>query len=45
MEIFFQRKLKNLSTFKYSKKIVQPSDDEILKHKKFLKNELKKNFY
>ena len=29
----------------YSKTIVKISDDEIRKHKAFLKNELKKNFY
>ena len=32
-------------TKNYSKKIVQISDDEIKKHKEFLKVELKKNFY
>ena len=29
----------------YSKKIIQVSDEEIYKHKKFLKENLKKNFY
>ena len=29
----------------YSKKIIQASDEEIYKHKKFLKENLKKNFY
>ena len=33
------------SVSNYSKKIVQISKDELLEHKKFLKNELKKNFY
>ena len=29
----------------YNKNILQVSDDEIKKHKEFLKSELKKNFY
>ena len=29
----------------YSKTIIKISDDEIKKHKEFLKSELKKNFY
>ena len=37
----------NISPIKlnYSKKIIEPSNDEIFKHKEFLKSELKKNFY
>ena len=29
----------------YSKKIIAPTEDELVKHKSFLKSELKKNFY
>ena len=37
---------KNLNTnISYSKKIIKPSETEIEKHKKFLKNNLKKNFF
>ena len=31
--------------FNYSKKIIKPSDDDLKKHKDFLKRELKKNHY
>ena len=33
------------NTINYSKKIVQPSEEELEKHKLFLKSELKKNFF
>ena len=33
------------STNKYSKKIVKPSDKELVLHKEFLKNSLKKNYF
>jgi DNA polymerase-3 subunit epsilon len=29
----------------YFKKVVEPSSDEIKKHKDYLKNNLRKNFY
>ena len=32
-------------TISYFKKIIQPSNEEIGKHKEYLKNSLKKNFY
>ena len=36
----------NISTIKdYNKKIIKISETQIKKHKEFLKNELKKNFY
>ena len=35
----------NIKKVSYSKKIINISAEEILKHKKFLKNSLKKNFY
>ena len=34
-----------ISTKEYNKKILPISDTEIIKHKEFIKNELKKNFY
>ena len=40
-----KNEMNNEISISYSKKIVQPSNDELLEHKKFLKNELKKNFY
>ena len=39
--IMFRKK--NLEEF--SKKIIEPSSDELLKHKEFLKRDLKKNFF
>ena len=46
----FQNQDDNLNNFKntnvsYYKKIIVPSDDEIKKHKEYLKANLKKNFY
>ena len=38
-------KKKNAKFTKYSKKIIQPTSEEIQLHKKFLKNELKKSFF
>ena len=38
-------KFKNNNNFNYYKKIVKPSEEEILKHKNYLKNYLKKNFF
>jgi len=41
-----QENLKNNSSkIRYYKKIVLPSDEEIQKHKEYLKNYLKKNFF
>ena len=40
-----QIKMNNDSVSKYFKKIVSPSVDEIKKHKSYLKNDLKKNFF
>ena len=37
--------LKFNSTTNYSKKIVKPSDKELILHKEFLKNSLKKNYF
>ena len=31
--------------FKYSKKVIKASDEDLKKHKDFLKKELKKNYY
>ena len=36
--------LKN-SVLKYSKTIIKPTEDELIKHKDFLKTELKKNYF
>ena len=36
---------KDFKLTKYSKKIIQPTSEEIQLHKNFLKNELKKNFF
>ena len=30
---------------KYSKKIIKPTSEELLKHEKFLKSEIKKNYF
>jgi DNA polymerase-3 subunit epsilon len=38
-------KKKDAKFTKYSKKIIQPTSEEIQLHKNFLKNELKKNFF
>jgi DNA polymerase III subunit epsilon len=38
-------KEKNSSNIDYFKKIISPTSDELKKHKKYLKNNLKKNFY
>ncbi len=38
-------KMKDAKLTKYSKKIIQPTSEEIKLHDKFLKNELKKNFF
>ena len=38
-------KKKDAKFIKYSKKIIQPTSEEIQLHKKFLKNELKKSFF
>ena len=35
----------NLNNYKYYKKIITPTDEEINLHKKYLKNSLKKNFF
>ena len=35
----------NLSSISYFKKVILPTKDEIIKHKNYLKNNLKKNFY
>ena len=37
--------LKTNATVSYFKKVVQPSKEEIVKHKEYLKNLLKKNYY
>ena len=37
--------LKTDATVSYFKKVVQPSKEEIVKHKEYLKNLLKKNYY
>jgi DNA polymerase-3 subunit epsilon len=36
---------KNNSNVSYFKKVIAPSDDELKKHKEYLKNNLKKNFF
>ena len=36
---------KNILNFEYYKKIITPSDEEIKKHKEYLKNNLKKNYF
>ena len=36
---------KNLSGVAYFKKVIEPSSDELKKHKEYLKNNLRKNFY
>jgi len=35
----------NSSKVSYFKKVIKPSEDEILKHKEYLKNHLKKNYF
>ena len=35
----------NSSKVSYFKKVVKPSEDEILKHNEYLKNHLKKNYF
>ena len=37
--------LKTNATVSYFRKVVQPSEEEIIKHKEYLKNSLKKNYY
>ena len=39
------KSLKNNQNISYNKKIILPSESEIKKHKEYLKNNLKKNFY
>tara|TARA_B100000965_G_scaffold249005_1_gene209184 strand:- start:792 stop:1457 length:666 start_codon:yes stop_codon:yes gene_type:complete len=36
---------KNILNFEYYKKIITPSEEEIKKHKEYLKNNLKKNYF
>ena len=36
---------KNVSSLVYFKKVVEPTSEELKKHKEYLKNNLKKNFY
>ena len=36
---------KNVLNFEYYKKIISPTDEEIKKHKEYLKNSLNKNFF
>jgi len=36
---------KNVSGVVYFKKVVEPTSEELKKHKEYLKNNLKKNFY
>jgi len=36
---------KNVSSVAYFKKVVEPTSEELKKHKEYLKNNLKKNFY
>ena len=38
-------KQKNNTDINYCKKIVKPTDEELKKHKEYLKNSLKKNFF
>ncbi len=40
-----ETKYKNNNNLNYYKKIVKPTEEEILKHKNYLKNSLKKNFF
>ena len=35
----------NDNNFQYFKKIIKPTEEEIALHKKFLKNNLKKNYF
>ena len=42
---YFNKEAKINTVSKYCKKIIKPSADELLKHKNFLKTELKKNYY
>ena len=41
----YQLKLNNRTVTEYFKKIVLPSDDELKKHKEYLKSNLKKNYF
>ena len=41
----FQLKVNNSTVTEYFKKIVLPSDDELKKHKEYLKSNLKKNYF
>jgi len=34
-----------VSDVAYFKKVIEPSSDELKKHKEYLKNNLRKNFY
>ena len=36
---------KNISKVSYFKKVIKPSEDEIIKHNEYLKNHLKKNYF
>ena len=36
---------KNINTINYYKKIISPTVEELKKHKEYLKNNLKKNFF
>ena len=36
---------KDVLNFEYYKKIILPTDEEIKKHKEYLKNNFKKNFF
>jgi DNA polymerase-3 subunit epsilon len=36
---------KNNTNTNYFKKIIEPTDEELKKHKEYLKNNLKKNFF
>jgi len=50
LDFFIQNKdetleKKDAKFTKYSKKIIQPTSEEIQLHDKFLKDELKKNFF
>jgi DNA polymerase-3 subunit epsilon len=37
--------IQNISKVSYFKKVIKPSEDEILKHNEYLKNHLKKNYF
>ena len=38
-------KKNDISPISYFKRIISPSEDELNKHKEYLKNNLKKNFF